>query len=425
MTIHKKLLVIAPFPIKEPRHGGQKRTQALVKYYKSIVSDVAFIAIFSKTAYPVYEETDICLGQKEVLDEIDAHPQRFDLLIGEAPDIDIHTRSYLAKALREYTPDIIHIEQPYLYKGLRVLLDELTMDPIIIFGSENAEAKLKSDILTSDVIEKTEALSIVESTTKVETDFTQEADLVVAVSAEDLDYHKALGSKTGVVASNGIAALKAPTTTALSKWKSFKKKNTTESIVSFIGSSHPPNYTGYLKNVGDNSSFMPTRSKIVIAGGVSEYFKTNMPSEENEAFWHKVYAAGFLSEDDLSALIVLSEIILLPISSGGGSNLKTAEAIISGKKVVATSFAFRGYERYITLPNIYIADSPKDFKKAIITALETPYISRSESDVKRANEIEWQQCLRPIEFALKKVILRKKIHTLKKRTKKTIRKIIN
>jgi hypothetical protein len=407
--INKKMLVIGSYPIKDARHGGQKRLEAIFEHYRGFIKEVRFSAVFHKATYPQFEMTDICLGQKEILDEIDKDPQYYELIIGEAPNKDIHTRSYMAQLLLEYQPDIIHIEQPYLYAGMKVLLQELGMRPFLIFGSENIEAPLKDEILQHSHYGAKKRKDIVSRVDGIERMFTREADLVVAVSKSDALIHKRMGAKRCVVASNGIKK-NVPDHTIQKYWLRYKKAEGLDKTVVFIGSGHPPNYKGFLELIGNDSSFLRDGAKFIIAGGVGEYFKiTYKEKEAHLRFWEKVNAVGFLEEDQLTGLIDTADLIILPIISGGGSNLKTAEAILSGKKIVATSFAFRGFEEYLSLPNIYIADTPDEFKVAINKALDEPYIHRSRQEVSLAERVQWSYSLGSIRPAIKYLL---KIHDI-------------
>jgi hypothetical protein len=62
----------------------------------------------------------------------------------------------------------------------------------------------------------------------------------------------------------------------------------------------------------------------------------------------------------------------LPITIGEGSNLKTAEALESGRPIVGTSKAFRGFESALTLPHVTVADSPIDFRRAVRAVMNKP-----------------------------------------------------
>jgi hypothetical protein len=408
--INKKILIIGSYPIKEARHGGQKRLEAIVDNYKSFIKEVKFTAVFHKATYPIFSLDDICLGQKSILDEVDNDPQYYELIIGDAPNRDIHARSYMAKLLLEYRPDILHIEQPYLYSGMKVLLDELNIHPFLIFGSENIEAPLKDQILKDSNYDQTKRTDIVSKVDAVERSFTKDASLVIAVSNSDEQAHKSMGARHCIVAPNGIS--KSKSSRKMSQyWTSYKKTAGVSKIVTFIGSGHPPNYKGFLELVGSDSSFLRNKNRIIIAGGVGEYFKiTFKKTKENSLFWKKIDAVGFLDEGQLSGLIDTSDVIILPITSGGGSNLKTAEAILSGKKIVATSFAFRGFEYYLSLPNIYIADTPETFRQAINDALESLYVERKPKEIALAERVEWSNSLSSIKPAVQYLMI---IHDLR------------
>jgi glycosyltransferase involved in cell wall biosynthesis len=109
---------------------------------------------------------------------------------------------------------------------------------------------------------------------------------------------------------------------------------------------------------------------------------------------NRVYLAGRVSEDSLQGLLKDCDVILLPITEGGGSNLKTAEAIIADKPIVATTHAFRSYEKFIDeLPNIYIADTPEAFQQSILAAVKNKPIVRSQEQKAVAESVLWVSVL--------------------------------
>src|SRR5436189_111416 len=102
---NNKILLLSTYPIKNPKHGGQKRTSAIVEAYKKKFTSVK---------------------------------QQMTIL------------------LKSFTPDIIHIEQPFPYLGLQPLLEELNLKPKLVFGSQNIEAPMKREILESAGVPETE-----------------------------------------------------------------------------------------------------------------------------------------------------------------------------------------------------------------------------------------------------------------------------
>jgi len=402
--IRKKLLVIAPYPITSPRHGGQKRTKALVENYKMFVRDVKFVAVFHKASYPDFDAEDIALGQIENLNLIDKKPYAMDQIIGKAIDNDTHVRSQFAKVLQEYQPDIIHVEQSFLYEGLSILLKELNLHPFLIFGSQNIEYKMKAAIYDNQPIPETEKRELVEETRQIEARFSKEAQLVVAVSKGDAEALTEMGADKVVVAPNGIERLH-PTKEALVYWEAFKREKNIRHMIGFVGSGHPPNYTGFIDMVGLDTQFLAKDEKIVMAGGVSEYFKATYAygsSKKHTKFWSGVVPVGFLDEDILTGFIASCDVIILPITSGGGSNLKTAEALLSGKKIVATDYAFRGFEAYEKLPNIRRANEKPDFQEALKEALKAGYIERSQQEMALVQQVSWEYCLKALRTALRR-----------------------
>jgi len=408
--IKQKILFISPYPISQPQHGGQKRAKAIFELYESIFAEGKFIAVYHRGLYKDDGESSILLGEQDIIKQLDEQPYASELISGRAIDDDIHVRSALAKLLVDYQPDIIHVEQVYPYLGLKPLLKDLGMHPKLIFSSQNIEYQMKRQIFQGVNMQPKIAGSLIKQTQELETDFSKAADLVIAVSQADAAEHRKMGARKVVVAPNGIDK-KVPAKAELDYWKAFKQDKAISKTAVFIGSGHPPNWIGFLDMVGGNTKFIPVKSKILVAGGVSEYFKaTYKPLSKYKPFWQGLVPLGRLSEEKLTGLIDSADVVLLPITSGGGSNLKTAEAIISGKRIVATTYAFRGFEEYNCLPNIYTADNRETFRDTILMALNSPYKPRTPQQVALAERVQWHYCLRPLLPELRKLSRRATMH---------------
>lgn len=86
-------------------------------------------------------------------------------------------------------------------------------------------------------------------------------------------------------------------------------------------------------------------------------------------FADRVFCAGAVTNEQRSALLKMSDIVVLPITEGGGTNLKTAEALQSARTIAATDVAFRGFERHRSLVGVYCA--PVDsYATALARAIE-------------------------------------------------------
>lgn len=398
--IQKKILLLATYPIKNPQHGGQKRVDALVRLYKKHFASVKFSAIFYGGFYSSYSKDDIAL-KGESRKKIEVSPFTGDLISGEALYKDTYARKKIIKLLTTYKPDIIEIEQTFPYAGLKKILSELNINPPIILSSHNIESDMKEEMLRGMGMPVNDRVPVVKAIGELEKELTKRAQLVIAVTEEDATWHRANGAKKIVVAPNGIAPIK-PTSSGVKYWNDYKKSHNVNRLVTFVAAAHPPNWNGFLAMVGKAVGFIPPDTKLLLAGSIADYFKDNVNNNEplDNTFWQRAVPVGRLSEERLAGLLASTDVLLLPIIEGGGSNLKTAEAILSGKKVVATNFAFRSYEQYLQLPNLFIADTAEEFQQAIVRALNEPLKERTSDEKVLAQKVTWKFALQPIEKEL-------------------------
>ncbi|EDK72673.1 hypothetical protein TM7_0174 [candidate division TM7 genomosp. GTL1] len=164
--IHRKILIVAPYPIINPQHGGQKRAKAIFEYYKTIFTDVKFVGVFHRGHYPDYAETDMPLGDINLIRKIDAHRHETELIVGKAIDNDIHVRSHMAKLLMEFQPDVVQVEQIFPYLGLDPLIKELGLHPKLVLSSQNIEYRMKEEIYRNLDFPKEQSRPLIEKTKK-------------------------------------------------------------------------------------------------------------------------------------------------------------------------------------------------------------------------------------------------------------------
>lgn len=390
----KSILIINTFPIAQPQTGGQKRQAAIVESYQSVFDTVRYVGVFFKGYYKQYSKWDIPLPA-ELTAEVHNKPHLVDVTccnaIYENPDV----KQKMTKILREMKPDIIQIEQAFPYLGMKRLLEELDMHPKLVFSSHNVEAPMKREILEGVGMPRAEIDAAVKLIDDIELELTRKSSLVIACTEADRKYYEKHGAKRTVLARNGMAPIQ---TTEIDKthWKKYFADRGVNKTALFVASAHPPNWIGFTDMVGMGMGFMPFDTRIVLAGGVCDYFEQLTKEEYSPyytTFWQRVIAAGRPSDTSLGALIKLSDVIILPITEGGGSNLKTAEAILANKAIVATPHAFRSFEDLQNLPNVYIAEDKKAFQAAIRQAMQTELVSRTASEQKKAESVLWENCL--------------------------------
>ncbi|HYH74973.1 MAG TPA: glycosyltransferase [Candidatus Saccharimonadales bacterium] len=392
----KRILIINTFPIVSALTGGQKRQEAIVQAYAAAGYKVQYVGIYFKEHHKQAAVTDIELPP-ELHETMRQSPHTGDIVSGEAIYDNPTVKRKMTAMLLSFRPDIIQIEQVFPYLGMQRLLAEMNMQPKLLFSSHNVEAPHKRKILESTGMREDEIAPVVDKIHKAELELTKASELVIACTDADRRYYEKHGAKRTVTARNGMARIKT-TEAAKEAWRQQYAKQGIAKTALFVGAAHPPNWVGFLEMIGTGMGFMPFDSRLVLAGGICDYFEQTINEPYNYfhlTFWQRVLAAGRPSDESLGALLMLADVIVLPITEGGGSNLKTAEAVLSGRPVVGTSHAFRSFEELKDLPNIYIADKPEAFRQAIVHAMQAPLQKRTAAQVDLAESVLWERCLMP------------------------------
>jgi glycosyltransferase involved in cell wall biosynthesis len=108
---------------------------------------------------------------------------------------------------------------------------------------------------------------------------------------------------------------------------------------------------------------MPDVKLEIIGGGVTERVRRMANTDASIKF------LGYV-EDPLPR-IQRASVFIVPILSGSGTRLKLLEAMATGKAIVTTSIGCEGIEG-IDGTHFIVADTPKDFAKAIIKIIHDP-----------------------------------------------------
>ena len=101
-------------------------------------------------------------------------------------------------------------------------------------------------------------------------------------------------------------------------------------------------------------------------------------------------------EQCLQGLLEIAHTVGLPITHGGGTNLKTAEALWAGKHVVATTTAFRGFESFRTSPGVLVADEPSKFLAALRTTMAQAPNNLPRAEREKRKSVLWTETLKPL-----------------------------
>jgi glycosyltransferase involved in cell wall biosynthesis len=366
----KNILFLSTYPFAKPRHGGQIRLHQLVKKFKINGWTTRSIAVYEQESYLGDE-----LGAFDVPFPIDSKyriykdrnvPLINDLLTGSYATSDGDGLDKIISNLPAKI-DVIHVEQCWLWSLVKKIKSIPKYEnAVVVFGSQNIEYMLKNDILEQYHIN--DRNDVIQDIKLLEMRAVLEADIVAAVTENDIGFMKEWGREEIKLAANGIEPWEENTLT--SKWESKLPK---APWMLYVASAHPPNFTSFNKIIGDSLACIPPDSKLVIAGSVCEHiYKEVLKSKWASINISRLEFLYILDDADLAEVKNRAHAYFLPIEHGGGSNLKTAEALFSGKPVIGTVSSFRGFEKYSDSPRVNVIQTPEEFFEVTRKVLSNP-----------------------------------------------------
>lgn len=389
-----KLLSLSTYSIKTPRHGGQIRVDAIHRTLKGRGFETKHVSVVPLNSI---DESD----RDELTFEFDADFHRHLDATGGRTDVDSadffisnkNCMTALRKTLEQFRPNVISLEHPWLWPAIKFLISEgLDFETTIIYSAHNIEADLISDAtkeMSTDAARRV-ALKVEE----MERELCLHADGIIAVSESDRDYFLQK-NKNVILLKNGVWPRSKPG--GLEYWSARFKKL---SCLLFVGSAHPPNAEGFSAMLGPKLTYLSPAQRIIVVGSVANILE-DAPGYRN---WYGVNAArvvpvGLQDEGGLSSMIQIAQGFVLPIVSGGGTNLKTAEALYSRKPVIGTSRALRGFDDFRDFPTLTVADDPSHFKDEVKRILADDYVTPSLEieHVQRLEELTWTNALQLLE----------------------------
>lgn len=407
MTRRPSALVVTTYPISTAFHGGQKRSRAIVAAFERAGFRTTHLSVFNPQSYrDAAGPRDIPLGAEAVA-RIRREPLLEDLIIARSTVEDPIVRDALSEALRRVRPDVISFEGPFPYLGLADLIDDAKHPVSIVNSTYNVEHAMKAQIYRqsggrTDAASLTEAVATVR---ELEVKLARDAVLTVAVSAQDAAEHALLGARETLLIPNGIEAVR-PSRATVDRWRRRFDRRGIEHVLVFTGSGHPPNTTSFLEVVGGRLGFLPFDTRLMIVGDVGGAVDHVLQRDDPlyaATFGARATILGRVSDNALAALLEASDVVLLPIVHGGGSNLKTAEAINSGRQIIATSYAMRGYEDLADLSGIHIEDDPARFRAMMVELSRQPAPTRTTEEAERAASVLWSRRTAPLTARLREL----------------------
>ena len=384
-----QILAMSTYPTDQPSHGGQHRAHNIAKGLRAaghtvqvagVLGSGGFPATPGFVAYPAAAPLTQASGESRQLEE---------LCIGDLFARDDSYFNSLA-ALITPTPDLILVEQPWLMRFARRYADRHPHCKIL-YSSQNIEHEMKFDIIRLEQ-GVTAALAAQAKVVQCEVDAIRSADAIACVSVTDHEWISHHASVPCVLAPNGVAQR----SSSQAGIQATKAISGAQPFALYCASAHPPNMNGFFDLMGPSIGALAPNQKIIIAGGAGPSILQDARSLHVGGLARLCIAAGTVDEVTLQGLLDTAHVIILPMSQGGGTNLKTAEALWSGQHIVATHKAMRGYEDFLQADGLSIADTSSQFLTALRLAMARPPHSLSAVERARRRVLLWDETLKPL-----------------------------
>jgi hypothetical protein len=211
--------------------------------------------------------------------------------------------------------DMVIIEHPWMYP---LFESKISPSKLVVYSSHNIEWKMIYELCNNkDSRQQTERYLKV-----VEHDLIARSNLVIACTDADASYFKERKAQKVVIIPNGAKD---------------RTCNDRKSLL-VASSDHAPNVVSLIQFFEAFDSSIDVN--FVIVGSVCNCLNEKILNR----FSDKIILFSECSDNTLNYLYSKCDSILIPVGNGGGSNIKSAEALSLNKKIFATDFAMRGFD---------------------------------------------------------------------------------
>jgi hypothetical protein len=389
-----RILLLSTYPAVNPAHGGQHRLREICRALQSAGHSVDCRGVLGSASYPQTPGYVQFPGTETLSAYLPKPMLMEDWAIGKYAADPKGGFPKLSKLCAERY-DAIYCEQPWLFEFAYRHCSQRKRRPIFIYGSQNVEHRLKFEIaeqyLNSALAEEYSAL-----VRETECFAATHSDLNVVVSEPDKEWIESVSSTPTVLAANGVADRRA----TLRDVQRSNEITGCRKFALYCASSHPPNIQGFYDMFGKGVGCLAPEQRLVVVGGAGASIAADPRFSRVSGLARKFVAAGEVSESQLSGLLATAHVILLPITRGGGTNLKSAEALWSGRHVVGTTISLRGFEDFRSARGLAVADDPPAFQKAILSAMSAPPLQLEAAERKARARVLWPATLKELTEAL-------------------------
>ena len=373
--------------------GGRSAADRIAAAYRSRGHEVTFAGIVDPNNVPRSDrgphDVAVDMSVVEFISRSWLPAQvSFWQAFAEIPEHFVH----FVRLVEHVRPDVVQVEETYLWPVVRALQREGRLDGVrVVHSSYNFETDHQRDLAN---IKGPVPESFLKQVAATEREIAATSDLVVTVSDADAASFRALGAANIVVARNGSRQVAAHPDALRAVDAYFGEQR----FALFVSSAHLPNMQGLL-----DLTRVPVESlsgRLVICGTVCDVLTEHRSA--SPLIRHARFM-GMVDVELLDALLMRAAVVLLPKTTGGGSNLKTAEALHSYRPVVATTQAFVGFEPWRDAPGVTVVDDPVAFWRQVRWHLENPLVDNTAGWCAQREGLLWENCLEPMVVEVEKL----------------------
>jgi Glycosyl transferase 4-like domain len=360
-----RCLILAPFPVIVPRHGGQLRAAGLARALSRLGWQVDTAGIYHAYSFPAEERGthDIVCDDPEVMRVAAADPLFHDLHVATGAASDHRVVDRLRMLLTQSRPDVVQIERPWSWLVLRAALPDVGR-PKIVYSSHDVESHSRSPLLRLNLnLKRPGTDRLMDLTRLLETDLAREADLTISIS--DFD-------RAQIAGSTGRAVAYVPPVSDLAVQYRPPRALLTRSAgdggcryAALMGSDHSPNIEGFFAMFPDGLGFLTQDEQIWTAGSLGAALRADPRYRDflsvNDARFRDL---SFLPEAGEASFFAAARCVIIPVLIGSGAATRIAGALASGCPVITTSHAMEGHGPLLhdlLDRGVYVADTPRDF----------------------------------------------------------------
>jgi hypothetical protein len=364
--------MLAPYPLEQPRHGGQVRSASIARGLRDSGWQVVSAGIYPEVAFPPEERSrnDIVLISSALREARLAEILFADLVVARHAARQPGALHQLRNLLQRVRPDVVHLEQPWLWLPLREVLETLD-HPAIVYSSQNIEWRMRPELYRLG-LRRPGADALVAATQALEMELWRRADVVLSISdieGNEISRERGRDDVVYLPPVSDVADRKANVTGRFA----MDALATGVRYAGLLSSAYWPNNEGFQEMFPEGLGFLRPDEQLWIGGDLgSAVIRDPRYLDYQTINDTRIRQMGYIADEERADFLGAAHCVLVPVRMGAGSKLKTADALASGRAVVSTPHGIEGYGSLVAQAvnrGIYVTDCPAEFRSLIIRAL--------------------------------------------------------